>query len=317
MALSTHSPQSYNLTPATSPQRNLFSSKKATKKGGTFTDLYPPEGLAAAAAAGPSGSAIQTGPSTSANSTGEGISSGVLPFSPDFMQVFFTLADTLIEVYSKMALLMGKDPQQTHRQPPSAAKKWPQQQQYTQPQQQQLHNQHASVSSIQPGSFSTDKGSSPPSINLPSFGGITEETPDLSGSYASSSASLNAPASMLIPPSSIDNVAKVDAKIKVSRTNNRLTCLAIQLTSSLAFTENHRPNLKRARHRQSAHHQRRARSFRVRSQPAPRQFSRYGRQLIPRCPRIHAINRHTDTVRRPDECRQPLDWSTSTSNEHW
>ncbi|CAO1616680.1 unnamed protein product [Jaminaea pallidilutea] len=89
--------------------RNLFGTKsKSQKKGGTFSDLLPPEGLST----GPSPSGATT--SSTLGQPGAfgdgGAIPPVLPFTLDFMQTFFTLCDVVVEVYSKMYVLLGGSP---------------------------------------------------------------------------------------------------------------------------------------------------------------------------------------------------------------
>ncbi|CAO1636599.1 unnamed protein product [Sympodiomycopsis kandeliae] len=187
--------------------RNLFSGKLKTSKKGTFSDLYAAEGLGNASV--PS-SAIQGGPSSSGLSGAHdgGIPGGVLPFSPDFMQVFFTLADILIEVYSKLILLLGRDSKPV---PPASLSSIRSKQ--------ALHSAQASTSSFQ--SHHLHPTSSPPlggPPTVPSVAGAEPPEHDFIPIPSTTSASTT------------DSITKVDNKIKK---------IIVQITKELDTVSRH------------------------------------------------------------------------------
>ncbi|CAO1619958.1 unnamed protein product [Parajaminaea phylloscopi] len=95
--------------------RSLFTNKlKAPKRGGTFSDLYPPEGISATSAGSSFASSSTYGLETSSLA---GVS---LPFVPDFIQTFFTLCDVLIELYAKLSAFIGAPPASSLPPSPSA-----------------------------------------------------------------------------------------------------------------------------------------------------------------------------------------------------
>lgn len=229
------------------PQRSLFSTRSKIGKKGTFSDLHG--GDAGSTASGSSSNGIAASgadASNSANSTSGGNSSaglllssvltaipgGNLPFSPDYLQVFLTLADTLIELYSRFVLLLSSSSagaRPAMQRSPSRPSLFQQGQGQNQSQgsgggggssaatsSASHHGPTPSVSSLAPSSAAM--ASSPPSTHASTSGhdeGMGEDEV-WGGGGGGGGGVAGAPVVAAMSGAAGEAVSKVDAKVKVS-----------------------------------------------------------------------------------------------------